>query len=114
MKTLYSLLLHLFPEAYREEFGEESQTVFNLSFDDARSKGILSVVRLALHEGMTLPVAIFHEHMRERRKAMLSKKIDSYLNFLPGSLSELLAAFAPFFCDLHSPLLHTLVGPIHS
>ncbi|MCK7485407.1 MAG: hypothetical protein MZU97_07490 [Bacillus subtilis] len=46
MKNLYALLLYLFPRAYREEYGEELQSVFDLSLDDAMRSGGMEVARI--------------------------------------------------------------------
>lgn len=103
MRDLYSLLLCLFPKAYREEFGDELQVVFNLSFDDAIRAGKLEVVWVVLRELKDLPKAIIHEHLRERRKAKMIGKFSSRFDFAPGSRREFLTALYPFI----------LIGFIH-
>lgn len=59
MKSFYSLLLFLFPKGYREEFGDELQTVFDLSIADAMDEGWPEVVRVVLRELANLPKAIY-------------------------------------------------------
>ena len=96
MKSLYALLLHLFPKNYREEYGNELQTVFELSLHDAMQAGELEVVRVSLRELISLPFAIIHEHLRERRKAKMIGKFSSRFDFAPGSRWEFLTALYPF------------------
>lgn len=97
MKRLYSLLLYLFPKAYREEYGEELQAVFDLSLDTAMRSGMTEVLRVTLHELISLPQAIFYEHLREMRKVKINKGFESYFDFANGSWHELLTSLFPFF-----------------
>jgi hypothetical protein len=96
VRTLYSLLLHLFPKAYHAEYGDELQAVFDLSLDDAVKAGNLQVARVASRELLSLPKAIIHEHLRERRKQKMTGKSASRFDFEPGSRNETFAALAPF------------------
>jgi hypothetical protein len=96
VKRLYALLLYLFPRAYREEYGEELQSVFDLSLDDAMRSGGLEVARVTLRELSSLPYAVLHAHLRERRKKKMIGKFASHFDFEPGSRNETLAALAPF------------------
>jgi hypothetical protein len=102
---LYSLLLLLFPRAYREEYGDELRAVFSLSFDDALKVGKLEVVSVALRELVSLPKAIIHEHLRERRRTKMVGKFASRFDFEPGSRSETFAALAPFLLFGAVPVL---------
>lgn len=97
MKRLYALLLNPFPRAYRDEYGEELRTVFDLSLDAAMASGGLEVTRVALRELASLPKAIIHEHLRARRKAHMVRKFGAYFDFTNGSGREFLAALYPFF-----------------
>lgn len=97
MKELYSLLLHLFPKSYRDEYGDELQAVFNLSLDDALQTGVQEAINVVFHELIGLPQAIVHEHLRERRRAKMKKAFDSYFDFANGSWTEFLTALFPFF-----------------
>ncbi len=97
MKSLYSLLLHLFPRTYRDEYGDELQSVFDSSLDDAMKAGELEVARVLLRELLSLPEAILYEHLRERRKAHMVRKFGAYFDFTYGSSLEFLAAIYPFF-----------------
>ena len=94
---LYSLLLRLFPKAYREEYEEELQAVFNLSLEDAGKIGGLEAAKVALREFLGLPRAILFEHLREMRKPNMKKGFDSYFDFTNGSWNEFLTALFPFF-----------------
>ena len=97
MKKLYALLLHLFPKAYRDEYGDELQAVFNSSLDDAIEGGWSEVVIVVSRELIGLPGAIIHEFLREMRKAKMKKGFYSYFDFASGSWSEFLTALFPFF-----------------
>jgi len=96
VRSLYSQLLHLFPKAYREEYGDELQTVFNSSLNDAIKVGWLEVAIVIFRELAGLPIAILYEHLRERRKAKMKKGLNSYFNFVNGSWDEFLVALLPF------------------
>lgn len=96
MKSFYSLLLYLFPKAYREEFGDELQVVFDLSFADAMDGGWFEVVRVVLRELAGLPKAILYQHLSERRKTGMTGKFASRFDFEPGSRNEIFATLAPF------------------
>ncbi len=96
MRSLYALLLHLFPKAYRDEYGDELQAVFELSLEDAIQAGKFAVALLVLRELVSLPQAIIYEHLRERRKAKMIGKFSSRFDFAPGSRTEVFAALAPF------------------
>lgn len=90
------MLLTLFPKAYRDEYGDEMQTVFNLSMDDALEEGWLKVADVVLHELISLPTAILNAHLRERRSSKMTGKSASRFDFTPGSWTESFAALAPF------------------
>ena len=97
MRIFYSLLLYLFPKAYREEYGEELQTVFDLSFADEMKKGWLEAASVVLRELAGLPRAIFYEHLRERRKTKMLKRFGSHFDFANGSWNEFITVLFPFF-----------------
>lgn len=96
MKRLYALLLHLFPRAYRENYGDELQAVFDLSLDEARRIGRIEAFQVSLRELIGLPGAVIHEHLRERRKAKMIDRFRSYFDFSYGSWKEYLTALFPF------------------
>lgn len=96
VQRFYGWLLLLFPNNYREEYGEELQTVFSLSIDDALATGGFEVVGVILRELKGLPYAALHEHLRERRKAKMTGKSASRFDFEPGSRNEAFAALTPF------------------
>ena len=48
LRRIYGLSLKLFPAKYREEYGEELQTVFDLALEEAATKGGLEVAMLTL------------------------------------------------------------------
>lgn len=90
---LYAALLRLYPKAFREEFGEELQSVFELSLSEAAAQGGFEIESLFLHELISLPKAALFEHLRERRKAVMKSSFD----FASGSWKEFLTALLPFF-----------------
>lgn len=96
MKRFYSLLLYLFPRAYREEYGDELQAVFGLSLDDALARGSFEFLGVILRELRGLPYAALHAHLRERRKRKMTGKSASRFDFEPGSRTESFAALTPF------------------
>jgi hypothetical protein len=93
IERFYGLLLNLFPQNYRHEYGEELQAVFALSLADAAKFGNLGIAKVLLRELVGLPQAIFIEHLRERRKTGMAKKLASYV-------SETIAVFIPFIVVL--------------
>lgn len=105
MKRLYAMLLYLFPRAYREEYGEELRTVFDLSLDDARGRGNFELLAVILRELKELPYAVLHAHLRERRKAKMTGKFASRFDFEPGSRNEAFAALTPFLFSMVMVLL---------
>ena len=96
IRKFHRLLLNLYPKWYREEYGDELQTVFNLSLGDALGRGEMKLVEAVLNELISLPRAIIHEHLREMRKKKMTGKFASRFDFAPGSRTESFAALAPF------------------
>jgi len=96
IRRFFGLLLNLFPQYYRHEYGDELQSVFELSIKDATKVGWLEVVIVASRELLGLPKAILYEHLRERRKTKMSGKFVSRFDFPHGSRSEFLAMMASF------------------
>lgn len=94
---LYRLLLNLYPLAYRNEYGDELQIVFDLTLDDAMRTGGLEIARVVLFEFLNLPGAIIQEHLREMRRTRMKKGFYSNFDFVNGSWSEFLTALFPFF-----------------
>jgi hypothetical protein len=94
---LYGLLLRLYPKQYRDEYGEELQIVFDSSMEDSGKMGNSELAITVLKEFASLPGAILYQHLRERRKANMIGKFDSYFDFSHGSWKELLTALLPFF-----------------
>jgi hypothetical protein len=107
LRWIYSLFLTLYPHSYRDEFGSELQIVFDLSLDESAALGEWEVEKLILREAVSLPGAILHEHLRERRKAKMKQTFASRFDFAPGTRSETWAALAPF---LFFGALQTLLG----
>jgi hypothetical protein len=66
----HARLLRLYPKAYRDEFGEERQAVFNWATRDAAQRGARVLLRLGLRELRDLPGAVVRAHIYERGKKM--------------------------------------------
>jgi len=96
IRRIYGLLLLLFPIEYRAEYGEELQSVFDLSVEEAARKSRFEVGRLVVRELVSLPKAVFLEHLREWRSATMNRKVDSFFDFASGSWKEFLTALLPF------------------
>jgi hypothetical protein len=113
LHRFYRVLLHLYPVAYRNEYGEELRTVFYLSIDEARKVGKFEIMRVVLRELVSLPQAILYEHVGERRKTKMTREYTSRFDFAPGSRKEILAAVAPFLLCGIVPILAGLLitGP---
>jgi len=90
----YGLFLNLYPKTYRDEYGDELQTVFNLSLDEAT--GRFEAIMVFVRELMDLPKAIIREHLRERRKTKMSGKFASRFDFPQGSRIEPWVVLLPF------------------
>jgi hypothetical protein len=90
IRRFYDLLLNLFPRNYRREYGEELQAVFALSLADAAKSGKVEIAKLLLRELVALPQGIYFEHLRERRKTGMAKKLTS-------PVSETISVIIPFF-----------------
>lgn len=110
---VYGFLLRLYPKSYRDEYGEELQIIFQLSLEEAATKSGFEVAGVVLREWVNLPMAIVHEHIRERRKARMIRDFSSRFDFAPGSRKEILAAVAPFLLCGMVPILISLflTGP---
>ena len=107
VRRLYALCLYLFPKKYREEYREELQTVYDLSIEDAATKGGFELARVVLRELASLPMAIFLEHLRQSRISKMTGNFASRFDFVPGTRREIFAALAPF---LLFGALPTLLG----
>ena len=106
---VHRILLNLYPKGYREEYGEELHIVFNLSLNDSFNRSMGKRAGTILHELLSLPKAIIHEHLRERRKQKMTGKFASRFDFEPGSRNETLAALAPFLLFGALPVLLTFL-----
>jgi hypothetical protein len=107
---LFALLLYLFPKTYREEYGEELRAVFDLSLDDAIKTGTFGFAYVALSEFLSMPKAIIHEHLREKRKQKMPKKFNSYFDFAHGTPREFFVAIVPFLIvGIIHPIMNVLM-----
>ena len=94
LRRIHDLLLTLYPREYLGEYGDELQTVFNLSMDEAT--GRYEVILIFVRELAGLPKGIISEYLRERRKTKMSGKFISRFNFPQGSILETSAVLLPF------------------
>jgi len=97
LRELHRLFLNLYPKKNREEYADELEAVFSLSLDNALNKGGMEPVETVLREFLSMPKAIIHEHLRERRRAKVTNRFASYFDFANGSWSEFLISLFPFF-----------------
>jgi hypothetical protein len=65
---IYSRLLRLYPRAFRSMFASEMQHIFTLALTDADQLGAWAVAGILLRELRDIPVALFLQHLHERRK----------------------------------------------
>jgi len=98
LRKFHQLLLNLYPKTYREDYGDELQTVFSLSLDEAT--GRFEVIVVFVRELAGLPKAIIYEYLRERKKSKMTGKFASRFDFEPGSRNESFAALAPFLLGM--------------
>ena len=94
---LYGTLLKLYPKTFREVYGGELQSVFDLAAEEAAIQGGFEVWKLILRELVSMPKAVVLEHLRERRNSIMTGKFDPYFVFASGSWKEFFAALLPFF-----------------
>jgi len=97
LHRLYRLLLNLYPKTYRAEYGEELQAVFALSLADAAKYRNLEIANLVLRELVALPQGILFEHLRERRKSGMTKKLASHVSETIAFVLPFLVVLALFF-----------------
>ena len=88
IRRVYGSFLSLFPRNYREEYGEELQIVFELSLEEAATKGGFELERLILRELVNLPKAIILEHLRQRRMSKMTGHFAPRFDFAPGTRRE--------------------------
>lgn len=88
IRKVYGSYLSLFPRNYREEYGKELQIVFELSLEEAATKGGFELERLILHELVSLPKAIILEHLRQRRMSKMTGHFAPRFDFAPGTRRE--------------------------
>lgn len=67
LTKIYSLILHLYPSAYRKTFQEEMLLDFNDMLADASKKGTLSLTAFCLREARDIPLSLVSIHFEENR-----------------------------------------------
>ncbi len=92
---VYSTLVRLYPQCFRDEFEEETQAVFAVMVTEAAKHGP-TLATVCLRELRDLPGAVIREHRHERKKRNMEAKLNTPPPFKLGSWREALAAMAPF------------------
>jgi hypothetical protein len=65
---VYAFVLKLYPQHFHETFAEEMLEVFALAISEASQNGVFSLVTYLLREVVEWPIALFLEHIYQRRK----------------------------------------------
>lgn len=65
---MYALLLHLYPQPFRDEFGEEMQRVFSETLADAVPRGRAALLWVCWRELRDLPGDVLQEHWHRRKR----------------------------------------------
>ena len=95
LTRLYALVLRLYPDGFRNEYGDEMQGVFRLKAGDAAQQGGFGLARFAWREACDLPGAIVFTHVRERSAKMKRISPDGIQDG-PLNLWKIAAVFLPF------------------
>ena len=95
LTCLYELALHLYPDGFRHEYGDEMQGVFRLKAGDAAQQGGFGLAKFAWREAFHLPGAIVCSHLRERSAKMKRISPES-IQGGPLNLWKIAAVFLPF------------------
>ena len=93
---LYRGMLTLYPNRFRQEFGEELLVVFQLRINDALRNSRRSVLLTGWRELRDLPAAVVFAHLRERRHTRMENKFVGWFSQPQGSWREILLAGLPF------------------
>ncbi len=67
---VYAVLLRLYPQPFRDQFGEEMQRVFRDTLADAAARGRAALLWVCWRELCDLPGALLLEHWRRRKRMM--------------------------------------------
>ena len=71
----YGMLSRLLPRDFQQEFGEEMESVFAASLEEASKTGVALVVRICFFELIDLPANLVVEHLSQLRKGNLRKNM---------------------------------------
>ncbi len=121
IRRFYGLLLNLFPQNYRHEYGEELQAVFDLTLEDAAGQNNLELAQVILQEFVSLPKAIIHEHLRKPRYGLSAQASalggGSFMKTVPkleweelGSWKAIIASLLPIWLFFFA--LTNISGPV--
>lgn len=93
---VYALLLRLYPREFRDEFGDEMQTVFADAVQEAVRTGTFALARLCWREWRELPVNSALEHWARFQKGRFKMNAPATLDDRPLSWPETLIGLFPF------------------
>jgi len=108
--SIYSIVLALFPDRYRDEYGEELLYAVRMSVEQAQARGRLFVIRLAWRELRDLPGACLRAHLSERRGLMMKLQPGAHLPDGPFKFWQLAAVFLPFSIPMLGVVLDLSAG----
>ena len=106
--TLYTILLHLYPSEYRQEFDREMREVFSQAIADASRRSSFSLGLLLINELLDLPVSLLRVHKQIRYNKTIANPAANLNAPLELSWRELLVALAVFLL----PAMMILANPV--
>lgn len=106
--TLYTILLHLYPSEYRQEFDREMREVFSQAIADASRRGSFSLGLLLINELLDLPVSLLRVHKQIRYNKTIANPAANPDAPFELSWRELLVVLAVFLL----PAMMILANPV--
>ena len=109
---VYSALLHLYPTAFREEFGAEMLAVFAEAQASSAAQGWLKSLRLFVHELIDLPASLLRQHWAGVDLLRGSSPAADPWGQVPGSWRAALLAGLPhllFALSIYLPILTSIL-----
>ena len=96
----YTLLLHLYPRRFRDEFGDEMTAIFNDMLADVKMDSWSNTMILFARELHDLPGSLWREHLRARVRSQNQNLIQQSL-----TTKELIVAMALFIIPMLPAML---------
>jgi len=109
---LYQGMLKLYPDRFRQEFGEELLVVFQLRLHDALTNNRRDVLLTGWRELRDLPAALISAHLRERRRNRMANNLEVWFSQPKGSWKEILLAGLPFVLLAFVPGVLTIIPAV--